>query len=168
MLLRLKEDYDGAEPAASSVAAFNALTLAHSPATTRLRERRERTLGTVRPRVGAAGANDSDDAVCVVRLACGLVAGGDRRRRATARAAAAGSRTALFAVRDRHSDCRGVAAGGAVAAAAVYRGDDGRGTAAAYVCRDFHVPSAGHRARRCRARACCCGLGRLTSILEKR
>ena len=29
MLLRLKEDYDGAEPAASSVAALNLLTLAH-------------------------------------------------------------------------------------------------------------------------------------------
>ena len=34
VLLRLKEDYDGAEPAASSVSALNLLTLAHlfSPA----------------------------------------------------------------------------------------------------------------------------------------
>ena len=29
MLLRLKEDYDGAEPAASSVGVLNLLTLAH-------------------------------------------------------------------------------------------------------------------------------------------
>jgi uncharacterized protein len=55
VLLRLKEDYDGAEPAASSVAALNALTLAHLIGSDDLREKVERTLGRYGPRVGAAG-----------------------------------------------------------------------------------------------------------------
>ena len=55
VLLRLKEDYDGAEPAASSIAALNALTLAHLIGSDDLREKVERTLGRYGPRVGAAG-----------------------------------------------------------------------------------------------------------------
>jgi uncharacterized protein YyaL (SSP411 family) len=42
VLLRLKEDYDGAEPAASSVAALNALTLAHLTGDDTFRRWRER------------------------------------------------------------------------------------------------------------------------------
>jgi uncharacterized protein YyaL (SSP411 family) len=44
VLLRLKEDYDGAEPAASSVGALNLLTLAHLCEDTALSDRLERTL----------------------------------------------------------------------------------------------------------------------------
>ena len=55
VLLRLKEDYDGAEPAASSIAALNALTIAHLTGDERVRSRAERTLARYGPRIGAAG-----------------------------------------------------------------------------------------------------------------
>ncbi len=55
VLLRLKEDYDGAEPSASSVAALNALTIAHLTGDTAMVERAQRTLGRFGPRAGAAG-----------------------------------------------------------------------------------------------------------------
>jgi hypothetical protein len=55
VLLRLKEDYDGAEPSASSVAAMNVLTLAHLTGDAGYRERAERTLARYGRRVGAAG-----------------------------------------------------------------------------------------------------------------
>jgi uncharacterized protein len=55
VLLRLKDDHDGAEPAASSVAALNALTLAHLTGREDLRAKVERTLGRYGPRAGAAG-----------------------------------------------------------------------------------------------------------------
>jgi uncharacterized protein YyaL (SSP411 family) len=54
VLLRLKEDYDGAEPAASSVATLNALTLAHLTGDERARQRAERTLGRYGARIGNA------------------------------------------------------------------------------------------------------------------
>ena len=55
VLLRLKEDYDGAEPAASSVAALNTLTLAHLTGDEGMLRKAERTLGRYGPRVGSAG-----------------------------------------------------------------------------------------------------------------
>jgi uncharacterized protein len=55
VLLRLKEDYDGAEPSASSVSASNCLTLAHLLADETYRLKAERTLARYGPRVGAAG-----------------------------------------------------------------------------------------------------------------
>ena len=55
VLLRLKEDYDGAEPAASSVATLNVLTLAHLTGDEAYRRKAERTLGRYGPRVGGAG-----------------------------------------------------------------------------------------------------------------
>jgi hypothetical protein len=55
VLLRLKEDYDGAEPAASSVAALNALKLAYLTGDESMRGTVERTLGRYGPRIGVAG-----------------------------------------------------------------------------------------------------------------
>ena len=55
VLLRLKEDYDGAEPSASSVAVMNVLTLAHLTGDGAYREKAERTLRRYGRRVGAAG-----------------------------------------------------------------------------------------------------------------
>jgi uncharacterized protein YyaL (SSP411 family) len=55
VLLRLKEDYDGAEPAASSVSALNTLTLAHLTGDDALRRKAGQTLGRYGPRIGAAG-----------------------------------------------------------------------------------------------------------------
>ena len=54
VLLRLKEDYDGAEPAASSVAVLNLLTLAHLTGAEGALEKVERTLARLGPRIGAA------------------------------------------------------------------------------------------------------------------
>jgi uncharacterized protein YyaL (SSP411 family) len=54
VLLRLKEDYDGAEPAASSVAALNTLTLAHLTGDDAMRQSTQRTIGRYGLRIGAA------------------------------------------------------------------------------------------------------------------
>lgn len=55
VLLRLKEDYDGAEPSASSVSAMNVLTLAQLTGDGAYRAKAERTLARFGPRIGAAG-----------------------------------------------------------------------------------------------------------------
>ena len=55
VLLRLKEDYDGAEPAASSVSALNVLTLAHLTGDHAYRQTAERTLARYGKRAGGAG-----------------------------------------------------------------------------------------------------------------
>ena len=54
VLLRMKEDYDGAEPAASSVSVLNLLTLAHLTGAPGALEKAERTLARLGPRIGAA------------------------------------------------------------------------------------------------------------------
>ena len=54
VLLRLKEDYDGAEPAASSVSAWNLLVLTHLVPSEEATARIERTLARLGPRIGAA------------------------------------------------------------------------------------------------------------------
>ena len=54
VLLRLKEDYDGAEPSASSIAALNTLTLANLTGDENMRQRAERTIARYGPRIGAA------------------------------------------------------------------------------------------------------------------
>ncbi len=55
LLLRLKEDYDGAEPAASSVSAHNLLKLAHLTGDPLWRERLVSTFRMFAPRVAASG-----------------------------------------------------------------------------------------------------------------
>jgi hypothetical protein len=54
VLLRLKEDYDGAEPAATSVATGNLLTIAHLTGNAGALAKAERALARYGPRVGAA------------------------------------------------------------------------------------------------------------------
>jgi len=54
VLLRLKEDYDGAEPSASSVSVNNLLVLAHLTGDDEPRKRVERTLARYGPRAGRA------------------------------------------------------------------------------------------------------------------
>jgi len=54
VLLRLKEDYDGAEPSASSVSVHNLLTLAHLLDDADARSKAERTLARYGPRAGRA------------------------------------------------------------------------------------------------------------------
>jgi uncharacterized protein len=55
VLLRLKEEYDGAEPAASSLAVRNALQLAHLTGDAAALAKAERTMARFGPRIGAAG-----------------------------------------------------------------------------------------------------------------
>jgi uncharacterized protein YyaL (SSP411 family) len=55
VLLRLKEDYDGAEPAASSVAVHNLLLLSHLAADAAMTEKIERTLGAFATRLSQLG-----------------------------------------------------------------------------------------------------------------
>ena len=55
VLLRLKEDYDGAEPAASSVSALNLLTLSHLTGDERMAEKIERTFEWAAPRAAQMG-----------------------------------------------------------------------------------------------------------------
>jgi uncharacterized protein YyaL (SSP411 family) len=55
VLLRLKEEYDGAEPAASSLAVRNVLQLAHLTGNADALDKAERTLSRFGPRIGAAG-----------------------------------------------------------------------------------------------------------------
>jgi len=52
VILRMKEDYDGAEPSASSISALNLLTLAHLTAETELFEKAEKTLRMFGSRIG--------------------------------------------------------------------------------------------------------------------
>jgi uncharacterized protein YyaL (SSP411 family) len=54
VLLRLKEDYDGAEPSASSVSVLNLLALAHLTNDDEARQKVERTLGRYGERAGRA------------------------------------------------------------------------------------------------------------------
>ena len=55
VLLRLKEDYDGAEPGASSVSVHNLLTLSHLTGDAEARAKIERTLGRYGTKAGRAG-----------------------------------------------------------------------------------------------------------------
>jgi uncharacterized protein YyaL (SSP411 family) len=54
VLLRLKEEYDGAEPAASSISVQNALMLSHLLGDEDLAKKAERTLARFGPRIGSA------------------------------------------------------------------------------------------------------------------
>jgi hypothetical protein len=54
VLLRLKEDYDGAEPSASSVSVLNLLTLSHLNAFEGADSKAERTIARYGPRIGTA------------------------------------------------------------------------------------------------------------------
>jgi uncharacterized protein YyaL (SSP411 family) len=54
VLLRLKEEYDGAEPAATSIAVQNLMTLAHLTGDAEAGRKIERTLGRFGPRMGSA------------------------------------------------------------------------------------------------------------------
>jgi uncharacterized protein YyaL (SSP411 family) len=55
VLLRLKEDHDGAEPSPTSVGALNLLTLFHLTGDAQFRDRAARALASLAPRLAAAG-----------------------------------------------------------------------------------------------------------------
>jgi uncharacterized protein YyaL (SSP411 family) len=140
VLLRLKEDQDGAEPAAGSISVLNLLTLQHLvPSEARL-SRVERALGRFGPKIGAA-------ARALPMMLCGLsawhhglgqivVVGAAESGTARALRRELASHYLPFAIvipvqpgRDQEAVSRHL---GFVAA--MTAGDEG---AAAYVCRDF-------------------------------
>ena len=97
VLLRLKEDYDGAEPAASSVAALNTLTIAHLTGDDRDGRAGAADPGALRPSRRRRRAHDPHDAVRALRLARGIFPGRHRRSARQRARAAAGSRArAIF------------------------------------------------------------------------
>jgi uncharacterized protein YyaL (SSP411 family) len=137
VLLRLKEDYDGAEPAASSVAVHNLLTIAHLTGDEDARARVERTLGRFGPRAGRA-------ARVIPMMLAGLsvwhapatqiviVGAADERRPLESTVA---RRYLPFAIHVPLDPGHQAALAGMLPFVAAMRQLDGRATA--YVCRDF-------------------------------
>ena len=140
MLLRLKEDYDGAEPSASSVAALNVLTLAHLTGDGAYRDKAERTLQRYGLRVGAAGR-------VIPMMLCALSQwhapiDADRGRRRPDRR----RRQANSNARSRHTTCRSPCICRSIRITnqdalrtrlPFVDGMQAHGGGAVYVCRDF-------------------------------
>ena len=122
VLLRMKEDYDGAEPTASSVSVLNLLVLSHLIENPQWSERIERTLRLFGVTPRAARARRADDGRCAVDLGGGRPADRARRRGRRSPPACARRRAPLSAVRDhdRRPRCAPRSSGGADA---VSRGD---------------------------------------------
>ena len=139
VLLRLKEDYDGAEPAAGSMAVLNLLALTHlAPDEERL-AKAERTLARLGPRVGTA-ARALPMMLCALSAwhagLSQIVIAGDRgaaETRALMRELAAHYLPFALVVPVEPGP-KGEAAGNALS---FLSGMTPRGSAAAYVCRDF-------------------------------
>jgi uncharacterized protein YyaL (SSP411 family) len=137
VLLRLKEDYDGAEPAASSVAALNALTIAHLTGDDGMRDKAGRTLARYGPRIGAAART-------IPMMMCALSAWHARQSQIVI-AGDGDAAAALLEEVARHYLPFAVVIpiGGAAARDGLPEllpftaAMTGRGGAAAYVCRDF-------------------------------
>jgi uncharacterized protein YyaL (SSP411 family) len=137
VLLRLKEDYDGAEPSASSVSVLNLLTLAHLTGDEDARAKVEQTLGRFGTRAGRA-------ARAIPLMLAGLsawhagatqivIVGGAETRADLARAAA--SRYLPFATQIPVEPDRQSALAQSMPFVGAMRAIDGRATA--YVCHDF-------------------------------
>jgi uncharacterized protein YyaL (SSP411 family) len=138
VLLRLKEDYDGAEPSATSVSVLNTIMLAHLTGDADPRAKVERTLARYGPRVGAA-------ARVVPMLLCGLsawhagisqlVIAGSAAEGADALANEAARHYLPFTIEITVNEGNRSSLETVVPLAAAMRPIGGK--AAAYVCRDF-------------------------------
>jgi uncharacterized protein len=137
VLLRLKEDYDGAEPSASSVSVHNLITLAHLTDDAEARARAERTLGRYGEKAGRAARVIPMMLAALSAWHAGaaqiVLVGDSEPRRALA--AAVARRYLPFAIQIPVSAASQAALGAALPFVAAMRTIDGR--AAAYVCRDF-------------------------------
>ena len=103
VLLRLKEQYDGAEPAATSVAALNLLALAHLTGDSAMTTRAEAAIGSFRAQLGRAVP------LMLTALStyhAGSPAGGHRRRRGGRRHRGAERRRWAGSTCRRRSWCR--------------------------------------------------------------
>ena len=137
VLLRMKEDYDGAEPTASSVSVLNLLVLSHLVENTEWSEYVDRTLRLFATRLDQMGRAVPMMAAALSTSLAGVrqivLVGEDVQRDRLARAV--GARYAPFTITIdlRENNRRALAA--MVPFLADMRAPDGR--AAAYVCRDF-------------------------------
>jgi uncharacterized protein YyaL (SSP411 family) len=138
VLLRLKEDYDGAEPSAGAVSVMNLLTLSHLMPSERWSQQIERTLARVGQNAGAA-------ARAVPMLLCGLsawhaglsqivIAGARADGRTIALQREVSSRYLPFAVLVPVEPATQAAVAARLEFVAGMNAGSG---AAAYVCRDF-------------------------------
>jgi uncharacterized protein YyaL (SSP411 family) len=137
VLLRLKEDYDGAEPSASSVSVHNLLALTHLTGDEQARAKAEQTLGRYGEKAGRAARVIPMMLAALSAWHAGaiqivLVGEGDRRR---ALASVVAGRYLPFAIEIPMSPASQPALGAALPFVAAMKTVDGQ--AAAYVCRDF-------------------------------
>ena len=140
LVLRVKDDYDGAEPSGNSIAAGNLLRLAQITGRTEFRESAERLLAAFGSRLSTAPM-----AVPQMLAACEFYLSEPRQIVIAGESGAPDTRALLRAVHARFlpnrivllldsDQTRSVLAAGAPALAAMHKLD---GRAAAYVCRNF-------------------------------
>jgi len=137
VLLRLKEDYDGAEPSASSISVHNLLTLSHLTGDAEARHKVERTLGRYGERAGRAGRVIPMMLAGLSAFHAGatqivLVGDGEERRPL---AAVVARRYLPFAIEIPVAPATQPALASALPSIAAMTSVGGRATA--YVCRDF-------------------------------
>jgi uncharacterized protein YyaL (SSP411 family) len=138
-VLRVKEDYDGAEPSGNSVAVMNLLRLARMTNRAGFRESAERTLAAFASRLAAGAGGDSADAGGLRVPARRAARDHPGRRRDSAEMRAL-LRDAAFPLRAHRwccwwipGDARALAAG--IPLHRVHGPVEGR--ASAYVCRNY-------------------------------
>jgi uncharacterized protein YyaL (SSP411 family) len=138
VLMRQKEEYDGAEPAASSIAAFNLLAFEHLSGDAGIRSRLEATLRAFGPRLDRHGRVVPMMAAALSAWHAGtsqIVIAGNRSSGADALLDVLARRYLPFAVVLPIDSDRADALAGSLPALAAMRPRDGRATA--YVCRSF-------------------------------
>ena len=158
VILRMKEDYDGAEPSPSSMSVLNLLTLAHLTNEAELFDRLNGTLKMFGPRIGQLGARGADDAGGSLDLSRRYRASGHRRRARRRRDRAPRARGG-GQIRPVQCDRSGAArsfAGAAGTHAAVHRSDgDARPTCDGVCVPQLHVHGADDRSGWTRRTAVC-------------
>jgi uncharacterized protein len=138
VLLRMKEDYDGAEPTASSISVLNLMVLTHLVDEAAWRDRIERTLRLFGTRLEQMGRAVPMMASALSMWTAGvqqIVLAGANPGDADPLERAAAARYLPFAITLNLDDARRQALAGRMPQVAAMGPIDGR--AAAYVCRDF-------------------------------
>ncbi len=139
VLLRMKEDYDGAEPTASSVSVLNLLTLSHLVADAQWERSHRADAAAVRDAARADGPRRADDGGGAVHVPRRRPADRDRRKasRATTRSIASLAHAVPAVCDSAARDAGDAARAGRQPAVSSRRCSRVAGVTAAYVCRDF-------------------------------
>jgi uncharacterized protein YyaL (SSP411 family) len=137
--MRQKEEYDGAEPAASSIAAFNLLTFEHLSADAGIRPRLEATLRAFAPRLDRHGRVVPMMAAALSAWHAGIsqivIAGDPEGTDAAALLDVLARRYLPFAIVLPLAPAAATTLSASLPALSAMRPRDGRATA--YVCRSF-------------------------------